>query len=251
MFYLKMREKPLEESKSEGAPTTVLKLFPERIFQCPTCGVTLEREAVGTRLDQCDAASIELHYSFAGKGLAVFHNLSAVEGMQVSSKRIVKKLLRWIDWIRSRGEGLDSLPDSRRFESCLMETTPRDLAVSWIHGDLKPEHVFVHDGEISLIDRDALKKGFILLDPANLVNHLEWEQQNSEIRIGAFLKAYAKGIRMDVADAFRFARLCAAIRTVRNRISENGTGNRDAIQKPLASVSELWTEMASQRMRKK
>ena len=244
VLYLKVRERPRPRPSPDRVPEDVLSFYAERLFECADCGVSLEREVPGLGLDRADAKERGGACSTAGKGLATFHNLSRFENEPIAPKKILDKLIGWVEWIRTRGAPLERIPSLSELRKSLVERLSHPLTHSWIHGDLKPEHVFIREGRMRFVDRDALKKGFTLLDPANLVNHMDWLWQDSDGPVRFFLSVYKRETEEFDPWMFQFARFHCAIRTIRNRVAANCGGKGEAIEAPLRTLSSIWAKIS-------
>ena len=239
-FFIKRRAADaLSSVRGPDPPRDALSFYPEVLLRCVDCNLTVERNADGTPLDRVPESDRLAAYGQAGRDLADFHNQTFVSQPSGAASRIVRKIDAILSEARSLDAERDAIPAIEDLNAIAASMNDGQLNKSWVHGDMKPEHVYWSPSGCCFVDADRRRIGYAILDAGNMLNHIEWREGSEAREAHAFIAGYGEVAPIENGGHLWLARLHGAARTLRNRTA-HGT-ERDSAQ-PLRTLVRLWSD---------
>ncbi len=222
-------------------PAEVLDFYPDILMRCDTCAVRVEREAEGQRLDRVAHERTERAFFQAGVTVATLHTTDPPDRPPALIEALVEQIAVFVVQLRAAGVALDCLPPTSRLGEILCRHKG-ELARTWIHGDLKPDHIYLSDDGCRFIDADRLRIGLAIEDIASLLIHESWLHPKERLAARAFEQGYATVLPFPSPTELDVALLHAILRTIRNRIS---CQTSNALPAPLDALAAAWDRLSA------
>ena len=110
-----------------------------------------------------------------------------------------------------------------------LEATVPDVPLCAIHGDMKLEHVFLHDGGSTLIDTESVSLGFAGYDLAQLYGRL-WQAELDGVLPRTLVEAAAARVRAEAGPAFDWCLGIVALRLAKFHAQRPGPSTAPSIR---------------------
>lgn len=217
-FYLKQRPFPFGAHET---PHQVSDFFPTVVLRSDATSVTIE-EAVQGRQPSDSPEDLQA----VAELLASFHEATAETNRQFA-ELLVERMLKMLVSLRMQGNGSGEFPVSALWRSSITPW-PRRLPVTWIHGDMKPQHMVIGPERGWLLERSSLREGFAFEDVACMVNWLAWRHGEESAAVQTFVNAYC-ALQPIPPQLLNLGRICGILQIIRERDFDEGQEDEHAM----------------------
>ncbi|MBA3361968.1 MAG: aminoglycoside phosphotransferase family protein [Acidimicrobiia bacterium] len=165
-----------EAHRSAARSKQLQRLSPENIGLAvpraviPDLEATITDAAAGSRLDVLAGMGDERAMAVVAEALLGLHrsNADGLDDRSLVPKVRVRRSVEWLKFV---------MPEAGPMMDRLLDGPKPTEGEALVHGDLKPDHVFVDGDRVNLIDLDSAGRGRPLSDLATLAVRLPFEQQ--------------------------------------------------------------------------